>query len=181
MRNLFSCHDIRLTAIKDSDIETIESWFNDIEFLRFYDVLPAVPKTQKQVRKMLDEYIESEDKYIFAIRAKDLEDIIGIIGFDEIIWSNGVATVFIGIGNKAYAGKGLGKEALSMLLDFGFNELNFYRVQLNVIAYNAAAIRLYESVGFIKEGVYRSFILRDGKRYDMYLYGLLNEDWQVSD
>jgi RimJ/RimL family protein N-acetyltransferase len=62
-------------------------------------------------------------------------------------------------------------------LDFGFNELNFYRIQLNVISYNDVAINLYESIGFKKEGIYRNFILRDGKRYDMYLYGMLREEW----
>ena len=44
-------------------------------------------------------------------------------------------------------------EALDLLLDFGFNELNFHRIQLNVISYNDAAIALYETLGFVKEGI----------------------------
>lgn len=66
---------------------------------------------------------------------------------------------------------------MSLLLDYGFNELNFYRIQLNVISYNENAIKLYEGLGFVKEGSYRDFIFRDGKRHDMYLYGLLKQEW----
>jgi RimJ/RimL family protein N-acetyltransferase len=30
----------------------------------------------------------------------------------------------------------------------------------------------------VREGVYREFIERDGRRYDMYLYGLLRREWR---
>jgi len=177
MRELLSGPNVRLTAIKDSDLEIIENWFNDVQFLRFYDMVPALPKQQTEVKKLVDSYLDSPEKYIFAIRLKDSGELIGISGFDEIIWSNGVATLFIGIGDNRFTTKGFGKEALQLLLDFGFNELNFHRIQLNVLSYNEIAINLYEDLGFVKEGTYREFILRDGKRFDMYLYSLLKEEW----
>lgn len=179
MKKLFHGSKVRLTSIKELDIEVIEEWFNDVTFLRYYDMFPALPQSHKDINQMLEEFADSFTKYIFAIRANDSDNIIGIIGFDDIIWSNGVATVFIGIGDKNYTGKGLGKEALNLLLDFGFHELNFYRIQLNVIGYNAGAIKLYEDAGFIKEGTFREFIHRDGKRYDLLLYGLLRKEWQA--
>lgn len=64
------------------------------------------------------------------------------------------------------------------MLDFGFSELNFHRVQLNVISYNIPAIKLYESVGFIKEGVLREAVYRDFKWYDLYWYGILQKEWK---
>ena len=177
MRDLLEGQNIRLTALKDHDIPTIEEWFNNVKFLRYYDMLPAMPRNLRQVADMMRAYDDSWERYIFAIRTKDNDRIIGVAGFDDIIWSNGVSTVFIGIGNNKYIGKGLGKEAMLLLLDYGFNELNFYRIQLNVIAYNEPAINLYESLGFVKEGTFREFIYRDGKRYNMYLYGLLKQEW----
>jgi len=169
--------NVFLTSVKDDDIDEIEKWFNNVEFLRYYDMIAAVPKSRRQVENMIKDYQDSYEKYIFAIRDKKTEKIIGIAGFDEIISSNGTATTFIGIGNNVYKGKGYGKESMMLLLDYGFNELNFYKIQLNVIAYNGAAIKLYEKLGFMREGTYREFILRDGKRYDMYLYGLLRSEW----
>ncbi|HHW49770.1 MAG TPA: GNAT family N-acetyltransferase [Clostridiaceae bacterium] len=179
MRNLLAGDNIKLTAIKESDLPVMEEWFNNVGFLRFYDMLPAMPKSKKKIEEMIRGYEDSEGRCIYAVRDNDTGKIIGVAGFDEIIWSNGVATVFIGIGDNGFLGKGLGKEALKLLLDFGFNELNFYRIQLNVISYNKTAINLYESLGFVREGTYREFILRDGKRYDLYLYGLLKDEWKT--
>ena len=61
---------------------------------------------------------------------------------------------------------------------FAFDELNLHRVQLTVFSYNERAIALYEKLGFQREGVYREHLQRDGRRYDMYLYGLLRHEWE---
>lgn len=177
MRNLLVGNTIRLTAVKDNDLAVMEEWFNNADFLRYYDMVPAMPRTGKQLQSMLNDFDKSNERIMFAIRHNETEKIIGVTGFDEIIWSNGSATLFIGIGENGFTGRGIGKEAMQLVLDFGFYELNFHRIQLNVISYNEIAIRLYESLGFIREGTYRDFILRDGKRFDMYLYGMLNSEW----
>jgi RimJ/RimL family protein N-acetyltransferase len=62
-------------------------------------------------------------------------------------------------------------------LNYAFSELNMHRIQLTVFSYNERAIALYERLGFRREGTHREQILRDGKRYDMYLYGLLRREW----
>lgn len=177
MRDLLSGPNVRLTALRDMDYDIIAAWFNDVRFLRYYDPAPALPKRQQEIKEYFDGFINSSERYVFAIRMDSSDKLIGIVGFDDIIWSNGVATLFIGIGEEQYTDQGLGSEALRLMLDFGFNELNFYRIQLVVIAYNEAAIHLYEKTGFIKEGTCRDFIFRDGERHDLYLYGLLKKEW----
>jgi RimJ/RimL family protein N-acetyltransferase len=178
MRRLLLGDRIQLTAVKDSDQEVVSDWFNNTLFLRYYDMLPAIPQSQKQVETLFRDFEQSPDRLMFAIRMNDDGRMIGIAGFDDVLWSNGVATTFIGIGEPGFAGNGYGREAMQLLLDFGFNELNFHRIQLNAIAYNDIAIKLYESLGFLKEGTYREFILRDGKRFDLYLYGMLSSEWR---
>jgi RimJ/RimL family protein N-acetyltransferase len=88
-----------------------------------------------------------------------------------------VAWLAIAIGPDTWD-QGYGQEALGLLVDFAFRELNLYRIQLTVFAYNARAIRVYEKLGFRREGVFRAFLERDGQRHDMLLYGLLRPEWQ---
>lgn len=177
MRGLLVGENIRLTSVSEEDFVSVYEWYNDIEFLRYYDMVPAIPKNISSVKKVIDEFEVSDNRFIFAIRPIYSNDIIGVIGFDDIIWSNGTATFFIGIGNKKFTGMGYGRAAMNLIIDYGFNELNFHRIQLNVLEYNLSAIGLYESIGFKREGTYREFIHRDSKRYDMYLYGLLKSEW----
>ena len=88
--------------------------------------------------------------------------------------------VSIGIGDVRHRGHGYGRDAMHVGLNFVFNELNLYRVCLTVFSYNESAIALYEALGFTREGVYREHLERDGRRYDMYLYGLLRPEWEKS-
>ncbi|MGD9568139.1 MAG: GNAT family N-acetyltransferase [Sedimentibacter sp.] len=169
---------VRLGRIEKEDMEYIYGWFSDSEFLKFYDYLPPVVQTKEEVDKTFSDHENNEESDVYAIKLKENNQIIGIAGFDDIVKQNKVATLFIGIGDKNIRGKGYGKEALNLLLEYGFNELGFHRIQLNVLEFNHVAIALYEKVGFIKEGIYREFVFRDGKRYDLILYGLLKSEWE---
>ena len=86
--------------------------------------------------------------------------------------------VSIAIGEAKCRGKGYGYEVMQLVLRFAFDELNLHRIQLTVFSYNERAIALYEKLGFHREGVYREHLQRDGRRYDMYLYGLLRSEWE---
>lgn len=178
MRGLLSGESLVLDAVGEGDLPCLGKWFNDTGFMRHYDTAPARPMTPGRVRSLLSYYESSDERLLLAVRYKETGQMIGIAGFDEIIWSNATATVFIGIGEKEYTGKGLGAQAMRLLIDFGFSELNFHRIQLNVISYNEPAIRLYESLGFVREGAFREYVHRDGKRYDLLLYALLRREWK---
>ncbi len=170
--------EIKLERIEDNDMVYIYEWFKDIEFLKFYDYMPPIPQSADEVNKTFRDYKKNEESDVFAIKLFDSNQIIGIAGFDDIVKENKVATLFIGIGNKDVRGRGYGKEALNLLLEYGFNKLGFHRIQLNVLEFNMAAISLYEKAGFKREGTYREFVLRDDKRYDLLLYGLLKSEWK---
>lgn len=65
----------------------------------------------------------------------------------------------------AYRGKGLGRRLMEAALEASRRE-GFERVDLFVFASNANAIRLYESMGFVREGVRRKFAKIDGEWMD---------------
>ncbi|OFI06000.1 putative ribosomal N-acetyltransferase YdaF [Clostridium acetireducens DSM 10703] len=177
MKKLLEGKNIRLTAIEKQDINEFTKWYNNTEFMRYYDVISAAPKSSEDVLEMIEDVRKSTDKYIFAIRTIKNNKFIGVTGFENILWNNRNALIYIGIGNENYRGQGIGEEALYLTMEFGFEELNFNRIYLNVLEYNTKAISLYEKLGFIKEGTHREFIIRDGKKYDMYLYGILKHEW----
>lgn len=170
--------NLRLSPIEREDMIHLYKWFSDSEFLKYYDYYPPVPQTEEQVDKTFDGYEKKEESRVFAIRLIDENKLIGIAGYDDIIKENKVATLFIGIGSKEFRGRGLGKEAMRLLLKYGFEEMDFYRIQLNVLEFNDSAIRLYEGAGFKKEGTLRKFVLRENERFDLYMYGLLKDEWE---
>jgi len=179
MKNLLVGEQVKLTSINEQDVLEFQKWFNDVAFMRYYDIVSAIPKSMEDVQELLSEVRKSNNAYIFAVKNLKLQELIGVTGFEDISWNNGTAIIYIGIGGEKDRGKGYGMEALKLTMEFGFQELNFHKIQLTVLEYNQPAIKLYEKLGFKREGVYREFIHRDGIRYDMYLYGILRSEWEA--
>ena len=169
---------VRLTALEPRDLRILASWYESADFMRRWDAAPAMPKTEQQVADYVSDQQKSKSAFVFAIRPLDQDDMIGYIELDGIVWSQGAGWVSVGIGDPVQRGKGIGEEAMRLLLQFAFDELNLRRVQLTVFSYNDPAIRLYEKLGFQREGTFREFLQRDGQVFDMYLYGILRREWR---
>lgn len=103
---------------------------------------------------------------------------IGFAELDGIQWNHQNAWIGIGLGDRANWGKGYGRGAMELILKFAFHELNLHRVQLTVFNYNERAVSPYKKLGFVQEGVLREYLSRDGRRYDMLMYGLLRSEWE---
>lgn len=178
MKKLLNGERVRLNALTKDDLPAVAHWYENTEFLRLLDARDAYPQTAAKLSEWLDEHAKSTAAYLFGIRLRQDDRLIGFLELDEILWNQGTSWLGIGIGETDCQGQGYGHEAMTLALDFAFDELNLHRVQLTVFEYNERAIRLYEKLGFQREGSYREFLYRDGQRYDMYLYGLLRKEWE---
>jgi RimJ/RimL family protein N-acetyltransferase len=178
MQELFRGERVRLAAVTEEDLELLARWRADSIFLRLYDAEVAMPKTETQLRKWLDERQTNPTAYLFGIRLLGDDRLIGHCDVDGIAWTHRAGWISIGIGDADDRGRGYGAEALRMLLRFAFHELNLHRVQLTVFSYNTRAITTYQGLGFTHEGTFREFLERDGERHDMLLYGLLRDEWE---
>jgi RimJ/RimL family protein N-acetyltransferase len=177
--NLLRGNLVRLAALERADAGTLARWSEDTTYMRLQDTQAALPRTHAQVTAELEQLNDGHNAIAFAIRTVSDDVLIGTVGFYEIEWSNDAAWLGIGIGERSDWGKGYGTEALWLALRYAFDELNFHRLTVTVIANNARAIALYERAGFRREGIFREFGLRDGQRYDMLLYGLLRPEWKA--
>ncbi|MGH9173822.1 MAG: GNAT family N-acetyltransferase [Vicinamibacterales bacterium] len=83
----------------------------------------------------------------------------------------------IGIGDKAYWGRGYGRETVSLLLEQAFRYHNYRRVWLWVHGDNERAIRAYQSCGFVEEGRLREHAYSNGRYVDVVYMGCLRAEW----
>ena len=75
-------------------------------------------------------------------------------------------------------GEGYGKEALSAILRYAFEETDTNRFWLDVYPDNEAGIRLYESLGMHRDGVIRQNYRTDRGILDQIIYSVLREEWE---
>ena len=175
--NLLRGERLWLTSLGRADAAVMARWEYDSEYLRLMDSSPARPRSEEEIVRWIDAVGKSQRDYTFGIRLLENDDLIGWAQLDGVDWVHRVSAVGIGIGNRNTWDSGYGTEAMTLLLNFAFNELNLHRVFLTVFSYNTRAIRVYEKLGFQLEGRHREYIQRDGQRHDMLLYGILSREW----
>ncbi|MCI0711440.1 MAG: GNAT family N-acetyltransferase [Chloroflexi bacterium] len=161
MADLFSGKLVRLSAPQPDDYEAFARWSHNPEYLRLMDADPAKPHSARSFEEW-ERSITGPNTYLFRIRLQEDNTLIGFVALD-VNWPNQNAFLAIGIGEPAVWGKGYGSEAMTLILDYAFNELSLHRVGLNVIATNTRAIVLYEKMGFVYEGAQREWGIRDGQ------------------
>ena len=93
--------------------------------------------------------VQQPDRKFFSLITVPDGTLIGNCGFVDIDPAHQEATLRITIGNPDYRGKGLGTEAVSLLVHYGFESMSLKRILLKVLATNTRAIRTYEKAGFL--------------------------------
>jgi len=173
MKPIYKGNLLRLAAPQADDRDLLAQWTNDDNYMRLLDDDPVRPLPPDSFT-----FSESNDSYYFHLRTLEADQFIGFVVLFNIKWRNQTAELAIGIGDAEFRGKGYGSDALKLILNYGWSELNLHHIGLNVLENNAAAIKAYERVGFVLEGTRRGVSIREGKRYDLLLYGILRDEFK---
>jgi len=77
------------------------------------------------------------------------------------------------VGDK---GKGIGRHAVKLVIQYCFKTLRFHRLWLDVYEDNHKAIHLYQSTGFKQEGMLRDVIKHANTYRSLLLFSILEEE-----
>jgi len=177
--------NIALSPIQLDDLPILYDWINDRDHVLMNK--PYAPIHEGQHRDWFDAIHQRDDVILFGIRllktAESMRDpvigpLIGSCQLHSINYVHRAAELQIRIGDASAQGKGHGTEATRLLLNFAFRDLNLHRVYLHVFANNERAIRMYEKIGFVREGVMRKMAHINGVYIDALLMGILREEYQ---
>jgi UDP-4-amino-4,6-dideoxy-N-acetyl-beta-L-altrosamine N-acetyltransferase len=100
-----------------------------------------------------EKYKSDPTQKIFAIVENGIH--CGNCGFKFISDLDEKAELWIYLGNSSFEGRGVAKKALNVLIDFGFEKLKLNKMFLHVSESNERALKLYEKLGFHKEGFFK--------------------------
>ncbi len=102
--------------------------------------------------------------------------LIGMIMIKNIDWSIPKCELGYFVG-AAFSRKGYATEALKAILNYCFNDLNFAKVFVRVIATNTASLALAEKCGFIREGYLKDeYRTGDQQLVDLVYFGIFPEE-----
>jgi len=169
---------VSLRPLQDSDATELFCWINERK--EVLSNAPYKPVHEAQHREWLSSLQHRSDLFIFGISRLADSKLIGTCQLHGVSPVHGSAEMQIRIGDVSSRGKGYGREAIRLLLKFGFHDLNLHRIFLHVFAGNSQALATYEKAGFAREGVFREAALIDGGRQDIIAMAILRREFDGS-
>ncbi len=165
-----------LRPLERGDLARCVAWFNDRDVTYFLG--RDGPLTLDEEGRWFANYKAKTDELIFAITIDGHH--IGNVGLHVIDRTNRRADLGILIGEKSLWSRGFGTDTLRAVLRYAFDELRLNKVSLDVIHYNDRAIRLYERLGFVREGVKREDLLKRGRFVDVIRMSVLAREFATA-
>jgi ribosomal-protein-alanine N-acetyltransferase len=101
--------------------------------------------------------------------------VVGLLGYNEIVVEHRRASLGYDLARRLW-GQGLATEALTAVLDHGFDALGLNRVEAHTDAANASSIRLLQRLGFWREGTFHDRFFEDDGYHDIALFVLLRRN-----
>ncbi len=101
---------------------------------------------------------------------------IGNLTLLAIDLHNKSVAIGISLGRKEYMGKGFAKEALTAMVKYCFEELEFHRLWAGTNVHNTIALNLFIKCGFKVEGFLRDSSNINGEFQDSYIVSVLKTD-----
>ena len=152
-------------------------WYGDEEVWRLTS-WTAEPMRRAAVERLFEDRERSSLDDSFAVHREGEDEPIGVISLTNISEANASADLSVIMGDEKDRARGLGTEAIRILLNYAFDERGLTRVGLSVFDFNEAAIHAYEKLGFQREGRLRQALKRDGEFHDAILMVVLAQDWR---
>jgi [ribosomal protein S5]-alanine N-acetyltransferase len=166
-----------LRQVTNEDANDILRYLSDEEVMKYYGLEPF-----KSINDVLEEISwyqsiqHNKTGMRWGITLKEQGLVIGSCGFH-----NGVSQHFrteIGFElSREHWGKGIAHEAVEAIISYGYENMNVQRIEALIEPPNLASQKLVEKLGFVREGLLRSYEFTGGKFDDLYMYSLLKQDF----
>lgn len=119
---------------------------------------------------------EEDKAYAFGIYLKDNRELIGDVSLYHISRGS-LQKCLIGYSlDKQYNGSGYTTEAVSLAVEYAFNELELHRVEAGVMLNNIGSMRVLEKSGFHREGIEQKGVKINGQWEDHQIFAIISDN-----
>lgn len=167
----------------EEDLPILRALLQDPEVARLagsvnHSVRPPWNEAAEQrMRKWYDTRNDQSDRLDLAVVDQARGACVGEVVLNERDRANRSCNLRIALASTGQD-RGLGTEAMRLMVGHGFERLGLHRISLTVFEFNPRARRVYEKVGFVAEGVQRDVLLYDGAWVNDVVMSILAPEWE---
>lgn len=168
-----------LRAVESEDLELLRDWRNLPEFRRNFREHRELNLVNQ--KKWFDIMSGSSNDFMFVILEKETLEPIGACGLLYTNWIIRSSDFSFYIGkDQLYIDKKYSKDAITLLLTYGFNDLNLNKIWMELYEFDVKKMDLFQSVfNFKIDGKLRSNSFANGRFWDSYIISLLKSEFNT--
>ena len=162
-----------LRRIELSDANDLFILRSDERMMKYLDRPRA--KTKEDAEKLVqifEDLLIKNEGINWGITLKDNSRLLGTICFWKLQLENERSEIGYML-HSDFHRKGIMQEAITAVLNYGFNELKLHSVEANVNPENTASIKLLEKNNFVREAYFKENYFYHGKFLDSAIYSLV--------
>lgn len=169
---------LELRALDSTDAVRVREWRNDYRVYRWCRQVEPISDVDQIAWYERQSKDHSVKFYGLWLRVDTGSELVGVAGLTDICMLNRRAEFSLYTA-PAKQRQGIGRAALSILLDHAFNNLGLDQVWGECFHGNHA-LKLFSDLGFQLDGKRRGFYYKDGATHDAYLISILRSEWNDS-
>lgn len=167
---------LELRRMRKEDVPTIFALRSSPDVMRYIDRKKAETiEEAKAFLKIIDDSLATGDGLAWGVYEKGSDQLAGNISFWRILKEHSRAELGYML-MPDYWNKGLMKEAIRCVLEFGFNKMHLHSVEARINPLNVASSKVLLATGFRKEAYFREDFYFEGKFGDTEVYSRLSDD-----
>lgn len=169
---------VYLRPFEEADIPLVRKWANDPALRGLTS--EVFPLSERSAADYFERLRTDEYRVWFTICLRENDRAIGQAGLLRMYHPWRTADLTMIVGETEEQGRGRGREAMELLLDYAFGHLNLHRVAIAVVGFNERALGFYEKLGFVREGVQRDGYFHGHRWHDFILMSMLEDEFRRS-
>lgn len=162
----------KVTMADSQDVLTLRG---DIDAMRY--IGKPISTTFDEARDLItriQDGLENNTAIGWAISLKNNPQLIGTIGFHQIDKHHHRAEIGYMLLPKFW-NKGLMSEAITKVIDYGFNTMKLHSIQANIDPNNKVSAAILKKFNFVSEAYFKENFFFNGKFMDSEIVSLLNK------
>ena len=163
-----------LRRITPEDVNAIFALRSNVDVMK-YIARPLCENLEDALALIhsIEQKLSSNEGINWAITLKGNNTLIGFIGHYRIKWEHFRSEIGYML-SPDFQGKGIITEAVKLVVDYGFNDMNMHSLEAVIDPKNIASARVLEKNNFIKEAHYKENEFFDGRFINSIIYSLLD-------
>ena len=165
---------LTMRPLERADLNRSRVWVNDPA--NAAPLLRSLPVSELEQERWFEAICTDSRRMVWAALLES--EHVGNAGLYHVDLLHRRAEAWFLLGDPQKRGKGLGKEMAGLIMGYGFNSLGLNKIYLHVGVDNQVALRLYQRLGFLREGELKQEYFINGAFRDVWRMAILSQDWR---